>query len=599
MNNHLSFISISPLYSYTFDYKNRSKTLYKISKRFYPKIGGEIGHATKLLNASKKIPPLPVSPGAKQSTTPSATLHQNGGEKQPMTKPTNSDTSLLPNPNKEIAKTAQQADKVLTEAKKHQDPLQSKNNLPSNEAPLAIIVSTNTKSSDAFSVEDISQNVKYYNSPSTSAVKAKLPIYFYDPVKLESQLNTNYIWKKYLPTYEKYGIAVPFIKEKYPSHGISGSYTLALDEKEKLIARDTDVIAQHGYIISRYAETIYGGKPIKNLQDALHRFDQLFTYDVDAYKYQKDSLHIHGIKGLFPKLQHMAALDTYSLLIPVKDVSYGPNINITTKTITMQTHSELCCLKKTHKFLIMQNRDEILVIDDKNPQHLLLLKTNAHIIENVAKQPVPDFLGNRIIGINQKVVYPIDIKRIGEPEIKLPMLSSYSSESPEYFGVLAANKMHGQLVTQIGKSNNEFLKIQAAFLKDILSANKKGKYSQALFEEEFNKFSIQFFQGGINSGNILFEGKSYLPSIIAATTLPQDNPYTEMQKTNPEMLNIMRKDAEKHFNFTKTYPTMTEYKTLSLYENNLEFMIFLKQYGMLENYYNLRKVFLIEELING
>ena len=111
---------------------------------------------------------------------------------------------------------------------------------------------------------------------------------------------------------EKYGLEVPFIKEKYPSHGIPGSYTLALDEKEKLIAKDADVIAQHGYIISRYAETIYGGKPIKNLQDALHRFDQLFTYDVDAYKYQKDSLHIPGIKGLFPKLQHMAALDTYT-----------------------------------------------------------------------------------------------------------------------------------------------------------------------------------------------------------------------------------------------------------------------------------------------
>ena len=129
MNNYFikNFILRSPLYTYLLESQQSSKSVYKISKRYYP--GGEkvMGHAMKLLNASKKIPPFP--PEDTSSTTPS-TPQQNMGEKQPMTRPTTSEASQLPNANNEIRKTTQQANEKLTEVKNHQDPLQYKNSPP-------------------------------------------------------------------------------------------------------------------------------------------------------------------------------------------------------------------------------------------------------------------------------------------------------------------------------------------------------------------------------------------------------------------------------------------------------------------------------------
>ena len=52
-------------------------------------------------------------------------------------------------------------------------------------------------------LDDISQNVKHDNNPPASAVKSKLPIYFYDSAKVENQMKSNWSLKKYLPYYEK------------------------------------------------------------------------------------------------------------------------------------------------------------------------------------------------------------------------------------------------------------------------------------------------------------------------------------------------------------------------------------------------------------
>ena len=429
MNNYFikNFILRSPLYTYLLESQQSSKSVYKISKRYYP--GGEkvMGHALKALDASSKKIPSVIDAG-----------------------------------------------KIL-----------------------------NTAVSE---LDDISQKAEHYNITSTSVIKPKPSVHVYDPSKIEKQLDTNYIVKKYLPLYEKEGICIPYIREKFPSHGIPGCYTLPLQEKEKIMNNDIKIIAQHAYLKVRFLMTLYGGRLVENKTDILQRHDNLYTYDADAYKYQMDTLYIHGVKAIFPILQHSSALDTFGLLVPIEGISYGSNINITTKYITLQTHSELSCLKKTHTFLITENRDELLVINTENRDELLvintenlahikLLKENYDTLMPVVKQPTSDVLVTSVIGCNKKVLYPIDIKQIHEPENKLSMLSSYSSESPKYDSFLTAQKLSGQMKTQLlSLLDNSFFGEHVQALNILLANKKKGLLSDIAFENENYNYTISLFK---------------------------------------------------------------------------------------------------------
>ena len=307
--------------------------------------------------------------------------------------------------------------------------------------------------------------------------------------------------------------------------------------------------------------------------------------------------NIHFIKGFYAKIQHIMAMDLYGLLMQKDTINYGKNINITNKNISVLEHSEITCFSKSHSFLISDNNDEIRVINQNNLMDQKILNDNEPFIRAVVKQKTPDLIGQHILGCNNKVLYPIDVKRIGEPEINLSMLSSYSSESPEYFSTLAAQKMRGQIYQQLGSHENAFLKKKLINLENILTKKKKGISTESVFQEEFDYFCIKFFKDIINSNQILYENKCYLPSFIAKTTMPEENPYTNLQKTNPELLALMRKDAEKHFCFSKRYPTAEEYKTFDLYESELEVMTYLKKYNMLDNYYAVRKLLHIKDII--
>ena len=97
---------------------------YFISKRFYPKVDKVIGHAAKILNASP-MQHIPTHTIPKETTQTQSSQHNVGGV-QPITKPTNSEPSQKLNPNNELQKHTHQTDKIIMEAKKHQELLQSK-----------------------------------------------------------------------------------------------------------------------------------------------------------------------------------------------------------------------------------------------------------------------------------------------------------------------------------------------------------------------------------------------------------------------------------------------------------------------------------------
>lgn len=427
------------------------------------------------------------------------------------------------------------------------------------------------------------------NTPYFAPIKTKPPILIYDASKIEHQLSNNYILRKYMPIFEKEDLSIPYVIETFPTHGISGSYTLPPKDLENIINNNTLIIEKYAQLFLRYYLTMYGGPEVKDIKDVIHRMEQLFV---------SDNILDKGMgTNLYPVMQHLLSLDTYNLNIARQYLDYANNINVSAKYISPQKHIEIKTIQTTHSFLI---GDELRVINENNKSDILFLNKYEHLMKTIVKQPYPEVVGERqIIGINEKVIYPIDTKLVTAPEKNLDMLSSYSSLSPNKESRLIADKIKGQYSVKslhLTKENKTFLDEKFNELAIIIKKVKLGHITKEEFEKQHEKWTIRLFEAQIKSGKVLYDNMSFLPSIIANTSGPLHNYYITIISENLPLYNIMLDDIKKNLKLHDYFPTMQQYKTFDLYKTNLAIMQILKRYGLIENYYTVRKLLAIKDV---
>ena len=417
-------------------------------------------------------------------------------------------------------------------------------------------------------------------------VKENLPILI--PPKIKEP---NSIIEKYLPLYSAHKLHIPFVINKFPSHGLSGFMTIP-ENKRNLLPYENFYTQELANLKVRYFCIMYGGSPIKTSDDILNRTLQLFSTDSLV---SKNPYNI----APYTNAQHLLAQDTYKISVDTKEIVIPSNMNLSQKTISLTKYNEITLIQKTHKFLFEENRDEILIIDENNIEHHKILYDNIVLIKTIAKQPCPELIG---VGLNKKVIYTIDAKLIGNPEINLPMLSSYSSLNPEYHASDAANKMKGTLQNQLNKTLNkhdlfmEDRNFEFKKLNQLLHEKKFGKISSQLFIEDFNNYCIYSFNKQRTFGTFIYDNMSIAPSIISEGYTP-NNYYIKLQQTNPLFIEIMEKEAIKHFNFEKHFPELKDMKKYDCYSTTLEDMIFLQRYNMLDNFYKVRQILTIDDYV--
>jgi len=52
----------------------------------------------------------------------------------------------------------------------------------------------------------------------------------------------------------------------------------------------------------------------------------------------------------------------------------------------------------------------------------------------------------------------------------------------------------------------------------------------------------------------------------------------------------------KNMKLSEYYPTMNDYKKYDVYSTQLPFMLLLKKYGLIDNYYNYRKILALHDV---
>jgi hypothetical protein len=429
------------------------------------------------------------------------------------------------------------------------------------------------------------------NSNAFCNIIAKPPILVYDSQKVNKQFQENYILKKYLPLYEQHQLLIPFVVEKFPTHGISGSFVMPPFEQQDLKENNVYANNAYGYCWTRYTLIMYGGEPIKTIDDIRFRQRQLFTKADDILNYSYPEKHIQGIPSIFPKMQHILSQDTYGLGYHRDSLTYPSNFNVSTKRITLQKDTELYVLEKTHPFV----KGEIIIIDSNNLNHQSLLEKYKNIFNHVCKQVEPDSIGSdTVIATNEKVFFPIDIKIITHPEKNLDMLSSHCSISSNYNSVETANKMYGQLHNCNIKDS--FIQHNLKLLYKEYHKVKVKKITEDTFREVYGKWTTEFFQKQIQSGKFIYDKFSTLPSIITDADQPSNNYYEHLKKTNPSKIEYMIKDAYESLNYNKHFPIGRDFRYYDVYSTQLSYMIFVKKQGFIDNYYAVRKLLLINDV---
>src|ERR1700753_119445 len=437
---------------------------------------------------------------------------------------------------------------------------------------------------------------RFYPGPNAlHNVIPKVPVAIYNSNRIKQQLYENHILKKYLAKYAAHEVPVPFIVENFPTHGISGSFTLSPKERDEIMMPDSHTNKILGFTLARYAFIMYGGWAIKDVSDITNRAHDLFTKDEELLNYQEPVKHVHGIKSIFPITQHHLAVDFYNVRIPTNKLNYSSKFDLTSSTsITLQKELEIHSISKSHDFL----NDQIIIIDINNKGNKIFLEKHRHLLSAISKQVEVDAVGSHTVwGTNEQVYYPIDTKLIKHQEKNLDMLSSYSSMSPNYQALEVANKLSGQLHNLNNKVKDIFLKKQYDQFKDLIDQHKKGKITKEIFELQLKKQTQEFFQSLIKNNKFVYDKYSVAPSIISdADNLSEQHHYNIIKKSNPQLFKDMTNDMSKNIKFSEHFPTMQDYRKYDVYNTQLPFLILLKKYGLIDNYYAARKLLLIQDV---
>jgi hypothetical protein len=399
----------------------------------------------------------------------------------------------------------------------------------------------------------------------------------------EKDFYSNYGAVKASVIFNEKGFQLLYPITKFPTKGdgIVGACTLSKGDRSDMLINNNDlsVNSKMGGIFARYMVTMYGGEPLRDVRDILARVDQLFTYDDWA-------------KGSFAHMQHFLSVDTYNFTLPTKEVHLPSNYNVP-KKITLQHYLEIDCIKDSHPSLGKEGKYELIFIDKTNPAHQLIVAQNAKLFKTLCQQPIPEAAGfSSAIGIDKKALFAIDVKYIGEPEVNLPMLSSFSSRSPAYEIKAIANKMYGQLDQKIKalQIEEDIINVYHEELYRIKTDFKNKKVSLENFSQSYEQWQMDFFKQQIYSGNTLTENLSFLPSIIARPkAIDMDNAYHKMKLYDPVRLKYLIAKATK-IELIKFFPEMQDYHKYNHYDIQLLCMIYAQEAELLDNYYRFRKI---------
>jgi|ERR1700729_462256 len=443
----------------------------------------------------------------------------------------------------------------------------------------------------------ISSNLLYHNFPVTTPISYYLPPS--QPILVSRpfiNIENNFFAKKWLGIFEKQKLALPFVIESFPVKGISGSYTLPPKYRALLLANDFDITNKIAVNFNYYCSIIYGGTPISSVNDILIRIKQLFK-----------AVNVENIE--FPLLQSFLSADMLYLQISHQDLDLPDNFIVTPSLkMTPQKYLETISLRATHGSI----KDHNIVFGDRSDTLFKTIIENNRIpIQTIIKQPSPDalFMPTNMpspLIIGQRGACVLDVKICHPAETVLPMLSSYSSITPQHQVLKNAEKMEGQLLNQAHKITDTTLKtMYLTFyqsLKEITTNFKKvllkdPNANVSAFKIEFEFWLNSFLSKQLQALDSLATGMCFLPSKIAEIVIPEENTFEKLQKTNPQLLQQMTADIRLSKPLLiSLFPEMKDYPRYDPYKVQYEIMTILQKYQMLENYYTVRKLLLIEDL---